>query len=506
MGKVILSTSVVYGILDSIRIDRVLSKIGFLFLIFGLTVFFGLLAITANPVFISIGVGLLLAPLLLAKPDWNIWIILVGGLLVAGVIPIWVDGMASKAIWVISLLAFVLMFSALFRAVSKSKTIRNTPAFVWLALIFMIVTVLNGLAQWSSLYEFSSGFKRYFQAIGLLFALAWLGFTERQVRSWRVFFIIVAVTQLPWAIYQLVDLVPMREGIRSAYPGMVPVDIVAGTFGSHIYTGGANAEMATFLIVMLAFLLSHRREKLLGFRSYLLLLPFVLFPLFMGETKVVILLLPVMFLTLYRREFITRPHHAFLAVVMCTLIMGAAGYAYLNVTKAKSLDALVTDTLDYNVHEKGHGTNVLNRSTVITFWTKQQGWHDPASTIFGSGLGTAHDSTGGSLIKSEYGGYGIGLTAISSLLWEQGIFGTALFLSILIYAWRTAGKLQLEGKHPWVRADAAAIQAAVPIFAFYLFYRNALLEMMPFQIFFYSLLGYLAWLHYRHTSCISSKA
>jgi hypothetical protein len=505
MGKVIFSTSSVYGMLGSIRLDQVLPKIGILFLIFVLTVFFGLLAITANPVFISIGVGLLLAPLFLAKPDWNIWIILVIGLLVAGVLPLWVDWFASKVIWVISLLSFVLMFSALFRAASTSETIRSTPAFVWLALIFMTVTVLNSLAQWSSLYEFASGLKRYFQAIGLLFALAWLGFNERQVRSWRVFFIIVAITQLPWAIYQLVDLVPMREGIRSAYPGMVPIDIVAGTFGSQMYSGGASAEMATFLIVMLAFLLSHRREKLIGLGNYLLLLPFVLLPLFMGETKVVVLLLPMMFFTLYRRDFITRPHHALLAVVMCALIAGGAGYAYFNVTKAKSLDTFVTNTLGYNVYEKGRGNRELNRTTVLTFWTEQQGWHDPASTIFGSGLGAVHDRTGGSLLMSKYDGYGIGLTAISTLLWEQGIFGTALFLSILIFAWRTAGRLQLEGKHPWMRADAAAIQAALPLFAFYLFYRNALLEMLPFQIFFYSLLGYLAWLHYQHAYCVSSK-
>ena len=43
----------------------------------------------------------------------------------------------------------------------------------------------------------------------------------------------------------------MREGLRN----VVPIDVVAGTFGATLYGGGASGEMATFLIIVLAFLL-----------------------------------------------------------------------------------------------------------------------------------------------------------------------------------------------------------------------------------------------------------
>jgi len=92
------------------------------------------------------------------------------------------------------------------------------------------------------------------------------------------------------------------------------------------------------------------------------------------------------------------------------------------------------------------------------------------------------------------------------LLWDQGVFGTALFLMILGLAWVTAGRLRRESAESWVRADASAIQVAVPLFAFYLIYRLALLETLSFQIVFAALMGYLAWLHRRHILVAAAKA
>jgi hypothetical protein len=56
-----------------------------------------------------------------------------------------------------------------------------------------------------------------------------------------------------------------------------------------------------------------------------------------------------------------------------------------------------------------------------------------------------------------------------------------------------------------MRADAAAIEASLPLFAFYLIYSSVLLNNLPFQIFFYSLLGYLAWLYRQHIAYVCSK-
>lgn len=457
-----------------------------------LAIFFGLVAVTTSPILVALAAASLVGAVLLARPVWLMWLIFVLGLLVVGVIPIWAEGAASKMVWGVSLLGFAVLALALFRAVTTKGASRNTPGFVWVALAFLLYTVLNGLAHSDNVYEFLSGFKRYFHAIGLLFAFAWLAIDEYTVAKWRKLFLFVALAQLPWATYELLRLVPIREGTRFAYPGMVPIDVVAGTFGASMTKGGASGEMAAFLIIMLVFLLARLRDHNSSKKRLAWLAPIIIAPLFMGETKAVVVMLPLVFLTLYRRQLLARPHVALVGLALGTLLTMAAGQAYLSITK-KNLDKLVTETLSYNVYEKGYGGYMLNRTTVLTFWVGEQGLHDPIGAITGHGLGSAHDKTDGHMAR-RYPGYGISLTAASILLWEQGAFGTGLFLAVLALAWREADRIRQSTCENWVRADTAAIQATLPLFVFFLFYRSALLEGLPFQIVFCALLGYLAWL------------
>lgn len=466
-----------------------------------LAVFFGLIAVTASPILVSMAAAMLVGVFLLAKPIWNIWFVLVLGLLVVGVVPIWADALGSKAVWGVSILGFALMGSALFSVASRPGAARNTPAFVWVALIFMLYAVVVTLIQFYSVGEFLTAFKRYFQAFGLMFALSWLAIEEQDIRRWRKLFVIVALVQLPFALYELISLVPLRESFRIL--NLVPIDVVAGTFGASIYGGGANAEMATFLIFVLAFMLARRHEKTLSTGRLLFMAPLVMAPLFLGETKAVVILLPMMFLVLYRHELLARPHYAVMGLILGSLLTIGAGMTYLSITKT-TLDEQIEDTLSYNIYEGGYGSLHLNRTTVLTFWAERQGAHDPVSLVLGNGLGSSHRATGGH-IEIRYPTFGIGLTAASTLLWDLGILGFALFLAILALAWRTAGRLRREAAEALVRADAAAIQAILPLFGFYLFYRLSMLETLTFQIVFSALLGYLAWLHRRHTCSASAS-
>lgn len=459
-----------------------------------LAVFFGLVAVTASPILIGLSAGLIVGALLLAKPAWNIWLILSFGLLVAGVIPIWVDFIASKAVWAISILGFVLMASALFKLIATPGSARGTPAFVWAALAFFFCVLISSLAQRHGFGEFLSGLKRYFQMWGLLFALCWLKIDEQDVRRWRMFMVGVALVQLPFAMYELIHLVPLREGYALSIPGLVPIDVIAGTFGAYLYAGGANAEMAVFLIIVLAFLLARRKEKQLSTARLFLLVPLVMAPLFLGETKIVVFLLPIMFLVLYRRELVARPHYAILALSAGMIFTVAAGYTYLNIDK-KSLDQQITDMFSY----QGYGNYKLNRYTVLTFWAEQQGAQDPVSPILGTGVGSTEPaSLAPGHVAKRFPTYGVGLTAASTLLWETGIIGFGLFLLVHILAWRAAGRLRKRVTDPLVRADLLAIQAAIALFVAYLFYRSSVLDILSYQIVFVSVLGYLAWLHRKY--------
>lgn len=458
-------------------------------------VLLGLFAITANPIVIALASAAIVSPMLLMRPWVAVWVLVAGGLLIAGVLPIWAEGQANRVVWALSAIAFLLVVVLLARALTTPTIRQETPPFIWAALAFMAFSLVNSLLQWHDAYQAMSGFKRYFQAVGLMLAVAWLGVADGQMARLRRFIVFVALMQLPWAAYELFRLVPIREATRALYPGMIPFDVVAGTFGANLTKGGANGEMATFLLIVLAFLLSRIRHRVQGAVRLLWLAPVIALPLFMGETKVVVVLIPLLFLTLYRREMLARPVLGLAGLAIGAVLTAGVTATYLAIVD-KDLKTQVNDTLDYNVRDRGYGGLILNRTTVLTHWGGEQGLANPVSAIVGNGLGAAHDATGGHIAR-RYIGFGVGLTGASILLWEGGLFGLGLFLSVLALAWRAAGRVVQSAREPWVRADAEAIQAAIPLFAFYLFYRVALFEGFPFQLFFYGLLGYLAWLSVR---------
>jgi hypothetical protein len=467
-----------------------------------LAVFFGLVAVTANVIFIALAVSLIVGTLLLGKPTWTMWLILSLGLLVSGVLPLFFEFLATKASWGVSILGFVLLASVFFKVVTNPELAKHTPGFVWVALVFMLLAVINSLAQWQGIAFFIGGFKRYFQVWGLLFAMTWLVLDQNLIRRFLRFILIVAFIQLPFALYELIKFVPIREGFASAYPGMVPIDVVAGTFGASLHGGGASGQMATFLIIVFAFLLARWQEKTLSIGRLVILSIFVLTPLFLGETKVVVILLPLMFLVLYRKEVITRPHYALLGFAVLVVMTIAAGYVYLGFSKG-NLHGEIADTLSYNVYERGYGGYALNRTTVFPFWLEHQGVGNPVSFFFGNGLGSVQSPFGSftpGYIALQYPKYGVGLNAGSTLLWDTGIFGFGLFLLILGLAWLSANRLRRESTNPTIRADALAIQAAIALLSVHLSYSLSLLDELSFQIVFTMLLGYLAWLHRQHFS------
>jgi len=456
-----------------------------------MAIMFGLFAVTANPIIVSIAVALMAGTVLLTKPSWLFWLVLVLGLLVVGILPLHFDFFASKAAWGVSLLGFFLMFIAFFGSATSPDKFKNTPLFIWITLTFLVYALLNSLIQWYSPGEFLGGFKRYFQMWGVLFALCWLTFDERNVNRWQLFFLIAALLQLPFALYELIFFVPQ---LRSTW-GVAAVDVVAGTFGARMDGGGSSGEMALFLIIVLGFLLAHQMEKTLSTVHLVLLTPVVLIPLFLGETKVVVILLPLMFLVLYRHKIFTHLHYWLMGFIVIISLTVAVAYSYLSLSD-KPINQQIEETLNYNIYGEGYGkARQLNRTTVLTFWSEQQGMHDPISFIFGNGLGSSHFD--GHIFK-RYPTYGIDLTAASIILWDMGILGFGLFMNIFTSAWRCAGRLKRESTIPKVQADAVAIQAALVLFAFHLFYRSSLLELIAIQIVFAALLGYLAWLYRNH--------
>jgi hypothetical protein len=100
-----------------------------------------------------------------------------------------------------------------------------------------------------------------------------------------VFVLLLALIQLPFAVYQRLVLMPVRLNMPKS---VVPVDIVAGTMEGSI-TGGANNNVMVYLLItVLVGLIALRREGAIRSAVFWLLLPVVAAPLALGETKLAV--------------------------------------------------------------------------------------------------------------------------------------------------------------------------------------------------------------------------
>lgn len=455
-------------------------------------------AATGSLLPIMLVAGVILAPLLLLNPKFTTWVLLVGALVAYGVLSLWNDGLTAKLAWSLSGLSFALLAVIGLRRLFSIAREPSAGAHVQMALLFMGYAVLASMMQGAPFTETITAFKRYFQGFGLMAVLAWAPFALRDMQRLGRFVIFLALLQLPFALFERVKLVPIRESLQALYPGMVPIDVVAGTFGASMTGGGGSAEMATYLLFVLVGLINRARLKVVTWRSLAVLVPLVALPLGMGETKVVVIFLPLLLLTLFRQTFWKRPAVGVAILVAGAIATAATGLAYLSLS-GRDINGEVMDTVAYNFGSKGHGNNYLNRTTSLIFWQQQQSLGNPVSPIFGNGMGSSHDATGGHIAAAHLG-YGVGLTAAATLLWDLGIVGMALYFAVFVAAWRTASEVSLSALPAWMRSDAQALQAMLPVLAIYTFYRLTPLEQLPFELLVAGILGYLAWLR-RQVPC-----
>jgi hypothetical protein len=461
-----------------------------------MAVLVGLIATTANLSFVVLLVGLMVGIPLLSAPRITILIILALGMISGFIYSTFASTVGGKLTWGVAMLGILIILPCILKLLGGLK---DTPSFIWLALVFMIYTLIAAVLQGSPMNEYVAGLKRYFQMYGLMFALALLDFKAEDHRRWLNFMLLIALLQLPFCLYERIVVIPKlgRSG-----PLVDSIDVVSGTLGGGLEGGSTSGDMASFLIMAIAFVMARYRAGLVRTQVTIILLILLMIPLVLGETKSVVILLPLVWFVLLRKEFTKKPAQFFLQFLAIFMVSLAIGMVYVSMSNRGGIHSSVEKTIDnllsYNIGTKSYTgkENSLNRTTVLSHWWNNQSWQDPLGLLVGNGLGSSA-SVGGTLpghMGEKYFGWGIDLTSASVLLWETGLLGFLLFISILSSAWLSAGRLWTRVTDPTVRADALAIQAAIAILMFQIFYNSSLVNLLPFELITAYLLGYLGYL------------
>lgn len=463
----------------------------------GAGAFVGLVVATGNLVMIALVIGGVTGLMLLNALPVAVWLILIGVLLVSGPLAYFFPGL-SKLTWLFSLLGIFMAGAALLYGVAGKETPnRPIPPFVVLALAMAVLAGVGAIFSNGSMAEISAGAKRQYQFWGVLFLFAVVPFSVVSVKRWMLFLLGVAIAQLPFALYQRLILMPQVVGFEQ--PGFVPFDIIVGSFEGSMFGGGASAIMALFEVLASIALFCAWREKLIsGARCLLLAVP-VVAPLALGETKVVMFLIPVVLLASFYDTIAKRPLAFLGGAIMTVLIGGVLAYVYFavqvsgEVTVAENL----ADTFAYNFGDRGYYGTGVNRLTAVPYWFQAQTWAEPVRVLFGYGIGSAYGMDGRVLLPGHafvaHPGMHIDLLAASQLLWESGLIGTLLFYGVLLGATRSAMKSLGEAQSAWDRVLCRVLLGALGSTLLMSVYSSSMVVLVTHSFLVAFTLGLVAW-------------
>ena len=240
----------------------------------------------------------------------------------------------------------------------------------------------------------------------------------------------------------------------------------------------------------------------------------LLVPLGLGETKVVLIMMPVVLFAAYFDLVAKRPL-AFLGIVVATLFFGAIlGYFYFVVQTSgdianMSFDENLRDTIEYNFGNRGYYATGVNRLTAVPYWFESQSWNDPIETLFGTGVGSSYGVDGlvpdpGHMFLAHPGMY-IDLLTTSTVLWDFGIVGFILYFMIIFGAMRSVAKCFAEATTAWDRLLCRMLMASLAVTLLMAVYSNSAVVLVSHAFIVSLTLGLVAW-RYRHGPMSPTRA
>lgn len=464
-----------------------------------------LVTVMGNVIFLVLLLIIIIGASLILKPRYAVWVVIIGGTIVSGLTELYLPNF-QQIRWAVALLSMTLVMLAvvtwMFYDKEQAKNTLSGDAKIVVALVITLVVsvFLTLISNSLSLQNSLVGLKNYFQMFGLLAALTVFQYTPKEAARFMKYIIVLGLLQLPFALHQFIHFVPLRSTIEAAKLQVVAVDVVAGTFGGSAMGGGRSSTLAILAAIAILIVLGEVSIKTKSILKAVLYIIVFTVPMLLNEAKLFILLLPIGLLILFKDYVIKNVVKAiaFGIVLLGFLASISAVYSVLPGAKSQnviSFEKYLEQNISYNFGDRGYGGLLLNRTTVYPFWWNQnieQG--KLVNVVFGHGPGSTNASSviaKKTLANTRYRGYGIGLTGISALLWEVGLFGTLAVLILLFRAYILGGKLEKmwRGTQYWPYIKSA--QVAIAFFAISMLHNNYFVSDISFQALLVLFVGYL---------------
>ena len=469
-------------------------------ILFGVVAIGAVAASTGNPLFLSIALAALVGTIIALDYRFLLMVTLIGGLVVSGVTQLYIPQLQLIR-WAFTATALLLLLHVFFEALkSNSISWRIESSIMFWALLFVLVLLFSGYLQSVNFSVAVISMKGYLQLWGALFAIALLPWTKEQMKKAPFFLLVITLLQIPFVLHQYFVLVPMRMGI-SDVAGLVPIDIVSGTFGGKIDHGGANAALTVLCFMTASGVLNFWKNDRISTQKFMLLISLVAFPAFINSTKISIIYLFAILFTTYYDEINLHPVkflvRLIVTVMLCLVVALSVISSLPEDSQVQSLGDLYEQTYNYNVLEDNIRDNNLSRSGTIKAWTNPVRPHRFKDMVVGYGIGSSRiiDSEAGRRISNKINvERPTGVTALAALLWETGILGVLTAIMLFFAAFSVATKLKRFYKNDGFHYSVfTAAQCSVLIMFISLGHKSFFTFHIGFQTLFVILFGYLTY-------------
>jgi len=356
----------------------------------------GALSASGKPLLTAVFFGFVLVLLILTSRTALFWYVMIGGMIVTGLCQLYVPELKYVRL-IVPLAAAPLLLHGVVDYFTSWGNTREvpTPAIVSWALAFAVACLVSALVNLSDPAVALIGIKDYLGMYGLFLAVVYLRWPATFTRNLAWGLLLIALVQLPFVAQEYLILVPKRVGLGG---GIVPVDIVSGTFGAVLEAGGANAVLAAYQVIVVACLLALWKNGVVsGFITALLSLV-LLSPMVLNEAKITALYVPLAFIVVFHRDIAKQPLKfliagastaGLLAILMTALIVG------INSSKIQSssdLVSLVISEESESADQKQGQYSELTRWTALTFWAQEHVKANPIYTLIGHGVGASRET------------------------------------------------------------------------------------------------------------------
>ncbi|MFT7723277.1 MAG: hypothetical protein QM788_10665 [Roseateles sp.] len=439
--------------------------------------------------------ALLIGVAVIVSPRLHIVLATLVALVVTGVLEFFAS--FGQANWLSSLIVGSMLITVVARIAGGRAANEPLGSLMPLVVVYLLTLGFSSVVNQISFAQAMVGVRGYVPYIGVAALLIWGGLKPETGQLLFKILVGIALLQVPFGLYQSLVVGPWRVAQAGAI-GRAD-EAVVGTFGGNVLTGGYTGEMASFLVMVMVFVTALRRDRLMSTPVVVGIVACLLVPILLAETKVTLVLIPVLFVVAFLTDLRRNPKFAFTAVVAGGIAFSVIAVTYY-IKYWASGDAGHDFGYSFDPNFMVTPDHRGRVGTIVHWYQMNVQLGSIFGALIGHGVGSSIEGSFTIGMGSAVRQYGLGLDAhaMSRLLWDGGIICFVLFASIGVRTFWISWKLANGGLEPGLDRAAATFCAAASLsMVLMLPYQMSVLGGSAMQFIFWFTVGYTEMLRRR---------